>query len=206
MQHGLIPNVRNLAMWYFIGLADVNCMPGTYLYVERMLASLKDKDPGGYEGVNFKTYEGLAHAMPPGEPGDGKAFMLEQRRDTFPETIVWEYAADPFPQHTDGEACERFVKRDFYWLSCEDPRDFQTIRAQREGNTIRITTKGTARGHQGITVRLNPKMIDVNKDVVIEADGVEVYRGKPQPTLLDVLQSLDARLDRSMLFDRHVTL
>jgi hypothetical protein len=41
---------------------------------------------------------------------------------------------------------------------------------------------------------------------VIEANGVEVYRGKPVPNLADVLDSVDARMDRSMVFDRHITL
>jgi hypothetical protein len=206
VQHGLIPNVRNLAMYYFIGLADTNCMPGTYLYVERMLKKLKEDDEGGYGKINFRTIEGLAHAFPPGEPAAAKEFMLQQKRDTFPEKIVWEYAADPFPQYTQGEACERLVKRDFYWLSCENPMDFQTIRAERKGNTFTVTTKGTASGLKGISVRLNAKMIDPNEDVIIIGNGVEVYRGKPEPSLADVFDSLDSRLDRSMVFDRHVTL
>ena len=153
-----------------------------------------------------QTYEGLAHAFPPGEPAAAKKFMLEQRRDTFPETVVWEYVADPFPQHNPGEACERLVKNDFYWLSCAEPQDFQKIRAERVGNKITLTTKGTQRGVQGITIRLNAKMINPAEDVIIEANGKEVYRGKPEPSLADVFESLDARLDRSMIFDRHVTL
>ena len=206
LQHGLVPNVRNLAMYYFIGLADVNCMPGTYLYVERMLKTLKEGDPDGYGNIHFKTYEGLAHAFPPGEPAAAKEFMLEQRRDTFPETVVWEYVTDPFPQHSPGEASERLVKNDFYWVSCAEPQDFQKIRAERVGNKITLTTKGTKRGVEGITIRLNAKMINPAEDVIIEANGKEVYRGKPQPSLMDVFESLDTRLDRSMIFDRHVTL
>ncbi len=206
LQHGLIPNVRNLAMYYFIGLEDTNCMPGTYLFVERLLKQLKEGDEGGYDKIHFRTYEGLAHSYPAGEPMAAKKFMLEQRRDTFPETVVWEYVSDPFPQHVAGEACERLVKHDFYWLSCKDPVDFQTIRAERRGNRITLTTKRTTRGVEGITIRLNAKMIDPNQDVVVEANGVEVYRGKPEPNLADVFQSLDARLDRSMVFDRHITL
>jgi hypothetical protein len=98
------------------------------------------------------------------------------------------------------------VKRNFYWLSCENPMDFQTIRAERVGNKITLTTKGTARGVEGITVRLNATMINPDEDVVIEANGAEVFRGKPEPNLVDVFESIDARLDRSMVFDRHVTL
>ena len=97
IQHGILPNVRNLAMWYYIGLADKNCMPGTYLYVADRLDELRKEDPGGYERIHFKTYPGLAHAFPPGEPKAGLAFVEKQRRDTFPTSLVWEHAAAPFP-------------------------------------------------------------------------------------------------------------
>src|SRR5205814_630531 len=55
LQHGFVPNVRNLAMYWFIGLDDHNCMPGTYLYAWDALQDLKKHDPGGYERLNFYT-------------------------------------------------------------------------------------------------------------------------------------------------------
>jgi len=41
---------------------------------------------------------------------------------------------------------------------------------------------------------------------VVRLDGEEIYRGKPEPTFRDVVESLDARLDRTLVFDRKVPL
>src|SRR5690606_7955358 len=47
MQHGLLPNVRNLAMYWYTGTLDKNCMPGTYLFAKARLDELASKDEGG---------------------------------------------------------------------------------------------------------------------------------------------------------------
>ena len=47
-------------------------------------------------------------------------------------------------------------------------------------------------------------MIDVEADVVVRVAGTEVWRGRPQPELAAIVESLDARLDRTMTFDRRV--
>lgn len=204
IQHGLVPNVRNLCMYYYIGLSDRNCMPGTYLYVQDMLERLRREDQGGYRRIHFKSYPGLAHAFPPGEPAKGIRFLLEQRRETFPETLVWEYASDPFPQAGPDDRCARIAKRYFYWIKCEEPLDMQRIRATRSGNTIDLDVQDTKNGLEGLTIYLNPQMIDPNDEVVVRHSGKEVFRGKPQPDLWTVLETLDARLDRSMVFDRRI--
>jgi hypothetical protein len=49
-------------------------------------------------------------------------------------------------------------------------------------------------------------MIDVKQDVVVRVDGKEVYVGKPVPDYATVLDSLDARLDRTLTFDRRIPL
>ena len=202
IQHGFVPNVRNLAMWYYTGLDDKNCMPGTYLFVEDMLAELKKDDPGGYDKIHFKSYPGLAHTFPPGEPGKGTKFLEKERRVTFPKTIVWEYASAPFPLPDAEDKCTRRQKKYYYWLKCERPRDRQTIRATIEDNVI--TLEGTTSG--GLTIFLNDKLIDPSKEVVVKRRNKEIYRGKPVPDFWTVLETLDARVDRSMVFDRRIEL
>jgi hypothetical protein len=49
-------------------------------------------------------------------------------------------------------------------------------------------------------------MVDPKKDVVVRLDGKEAYRGRPVPDVASVLESLDARLDRTLCFDRRVRL
>jgi pimeloyl-ACP methyl ester carboxylesterase len=206
IQHGLLPNVRNLAMWYYIGLADKNCMPGTYLYVADRLDELRKEDPDGYREVHFKTYPGLAHAHPPGEPKAGIAFLEKRKRNTFPEKIVWEHAAAPYPLPGEKDKSTRIQKQHFYWIRCEAPRDRQVIRATRSGNTITVAAEGTADGLKGIGILLNPSMIDPNADVIVRHGDKTVYAGRPAPDLRVVLETLDARIDTAMVFDRRIDL
>jgi hypothetical protein len=49
-------------------------------------------------------------------------------------------------------------------------------------------------------------MIDPSADVVVRTKDKELYRGKPQPDLWTVLETLDERVDRSMVFDRRIEL
>lgn len=206
VQHGLIPNVRNLAMWYYIGLEDTNCMPGTYLYVADRLEELRAADPGGYGKIHFQTYPNLAHAFPPGEPRRGIDWLLDQERETFPSVLTWEYASDPYPLPGPDDPVGRLPKHHFYWLHCAEPRDNQRIRAELVDNEIRLELKGTADGARGITLFLNERMIDPEREVVVRLGEEELYRGQPEPDLWTVLETFDARLDRSMVFDRRIEL
>jgi hypothetical protein len=206
IQHGVAPNVRNLAVWYYTGYEDKNCMPGTFLFMNDEIADLKKRDPEGYGKIHFKCYEKVAHSFPPGEPGKGYKFMQDQTRDTFPKTIVWEYATKPFPLRTGLGDCGRFQKRYFYWLSCPKPEDRQYIRATIEDNAVTMEIAVRGRNEKGITILLNDKMIDPKKEVVVRVNKKEVYRGKPEPDFLTILETLDARCDTKMVFDRRIEL
>lgn len=204
VQYGIVPNVRNLAMYYFIGLEDRNCPPGTYLFVQDMLADLKKEDPGGYGGIRFTTYPGLAHAMPPGEPGKLLEWIGEQRRDAFPKKIVWEYALHPHPLPQAHDKTDRLVQNWFYWIRHDRPSDRMEIKAERNGNAFSIRALGVDR--EGLWLMLNPSMIDVSEEIVVTVDGEEFYRGKPVPDLATVVESLDSKLDTTLVFDRKVPL
>ncbi len=205
IQHGLLPNVRNLPMHYTIGLEDKNTMPGTYLFVWDRIEELREKDPGGYENIYFESFPKLAHGFPPGEPKKALQFLGNQVRERFPETIVWEHATQPFPLRTDEDQTTRIGKPAMYWIGCPDPVDRQTIRATRSGNTIEIET--TMRpSHKGLTIYLNPEMIDTTSDVKVIYGGKEVYSGQPEPDLWTILETLDFNADRRLVFDRRIDL
>ena len=204
IQHGLVPNVRNLAMAYAIGLADQNTMPGTYLYVADRLSELARADPGGYARIRFQSVPGLAHAFPPGEPAAALDYLFAEARDTFPARIVWEYVTDPSPSPEPRDKVTREQKRALYWLGCRDPVDRQTLTATRQGNLILLEARG--RGTGGVTLFLNGGMIDPGQDVVVKSGEAELYRGRPVPDAWTVLESLDAHLDRSLVFDRRIDL
>lgn len=206
IQHGLLPNVRNLAMWYTIGLADENCMPGTYLYAADVLDKLRAQDAGGYAQIHFTTVPNLGHAYPPGEPKKGLDFLMKQVRDPFPSVVVWEYTTDPSPSPEASDKSTRLQVHDFYWLRCANPQDRQKIRATLKDNAVDLECFGTAKGTAGITLFLNPRMIDVGREVVVRFDGKEIHRSTPTPDFWTVFETLDARLDRSLVFDRRVEL
>ncbi len=202
LQPGFVPNVRNLAMWYYAGLADQNCMPGTYLYAADVLAELRKNDPEGYGKIHFKTYPGLAHAFPPGEPGNGLKFISGEKRETFPKRIVWEYATNPFPLPDGEDKTTRIQKRYFYWLKCPDPMDRMYLTASIKDNVITIEDNSMSE----LTIFLNDQMIDTSKEVVVMRGETETYRGRPVPDFWTVMETLDARLDRKMVFDRRIEL
>jgi dienelactone hydrolase len=206
IQHGLVPNVLNLPMYYTIGLADDHTEPGTYLYVADVLAKLREQYPGGYSKIHFETFPGMKHEFPPGEPAGAFKYLFAQERDTFPQELVWEYAVTMFPETDAGDFVTRLRKPIFYWLGCQRPEDKQRVHAKRVKNVITLDCTLTKRGASGITIYLNDAMIDPAQDVVVKSGDEVLYTGKPAPDVWTVLETLDDKLDRSMVFDRRIEL
>jgi pimeloyl-ACP methyl ester carboxylesterase len=204
LQHGFLPNVRNLPVSFYIGLADENTMPGTYLFAWDRLQDLREKDPGGYRAVEFRAFEGLAHAYPPGEPKKSLAFLAGHRRDPYPTTIVWEYASDPFPQRTAADPIGRYVKRQFYWLRCREPVDRMIVRARREGNVFDLEFERVK--PKRVEILLRPEMFDPEKEVVVRVGGKEAWSGTVDPDLRVIFDTFDSYLDRRLTFDRWITI
>src|SRR5262249_40223900 len=94
----------------------------------------------------------------------------------------------------------------FYWLGCKQPVDRQRLAATRKGNAIELEATGTAHGFEGVTILLSPSPIDPSHDVVVTGGGKELYRGRPVPDAWTVLETLDARMDRALVFDRRIEL
>jgi predicted esterase len=203
LQYGLLPNVRNTAVYFYTGYEDENCMPGTFLIAWDQLQEIKESDPDGYQDVRFAAYEGLAHAFPPGEPSKGLKWVAARKRVTFPAKLVWEYIAQPQPLPAADEKMPRYQKEWFYWLRCTAPADAMQVTAVHKGNEFDFELVGR-NFPDDFTIYMNPEMIDVKNDVVVRVDGKEVYRGKPVPDVVTVLESLDAKMDRRMVFDRKV--
>lgn len=205
LQHGFVPNVRNLAMYWFIGLADKNCMPGTYLYAWDRLLELRKADPTGYTKLQFATYPDLPHTFPPGEPSACLKWLAKQRREPEPEVVVWEQVEAPYPlpETEMDRRLGRLPVLDFYWLHCDRPTDRASIRATRKGNEFELTVTGG--DVRDLSLWLHPGLIDPAQEVVVRSGGKELYRGHPVPDVAAVLESLDARVDRRLTYDRRVT-
>ncbi len=203
IQPGLIPNVANLPMFFCTGGIDRNCRPGTFLYAWNEVQKLRAEHEELYEHIRFEYFEKLAHVYGPGLPSRALKYLAERKRDTFPKQIVWEFAQDPFPVPDQKDTTGRFYKNSMYWLYHPEPDDGMILKAQREGNTIKIDCAFTT---TGLTVFLNPEMIDVTKDVVVMLNEKEAYRGKPKPDFATVIETLDLNLDKRLVFDRRVVL
>src|SRR5262249_24974900 len=74
-QHGLLPNVRHVPLYYTTGSIDKNCFPYSYVLAEKLLDGLRAAHPGDYE-INFRCVPGLAHAFAPGEPQAACQWLL----------------------------------------------------------------------------------------------------------------------------------
>ena len=130
--------------------------------------------------------------------------MARPRSRSYPEKLVWEYAAEPFPLPSPSEHVSRIVKHWYYWLHCSDPQDRMRVTAVRDGNTIDLDIQGAS--PSTFTILLNPSMIDVTSPVEVRVGGQQVFQGRPEPTFATILSSLDARLDRRLVFDREIEL
>jgi predicted esterase len=211
LEHGLLPNLRNVAVYFYTGSKDKNCEPGTFLHAWNILEALRKDDPEGYRLLRFRCHEGVAHSFPPGEPGNGYKFIREQRRHAFPTRIVWEYNDAPWPgpdPEDEGKATRR-PKEWMYWLRCKEPRDRMLVTAvRRDEGDAHVVDLAVPKMcfPDDFTIYLNDKMYDVKKEVVARVDGKEVYRGRPQPDFVTVLESLDAKLDRTLVFDRKIAI
>lgn len=208
LEHGLVPNLRNLAVYFYTGLIDKNCDPGTFRKAFQQIEELRKDDRGGYGQIEFMCHPGIAHSFPSGEPGKGYKWIEDKRRNAFPETIVWEYNANPHPYPTgqDEDKATRRIKRWMYWLHCQMPEDYMMVRAVRSQTDKEhvIDLEITKAYPDDFSVYLNDRMADPKKEVVLRVGEKEVYRGKPKRGYDVILESLDAKLDRTLVFDRKI--
>ena len=202
IQYGLVPNTYNLPLYFCTGSVDKNCRPGTYLFTWDVIQDLRQEYPEGYKQIQFEYHIGVAHAFGPGQPSKALKWLAAQKRNTYPKKLVWEYAANPHPLPDGKDTTRRYQKHTFYWIRHDHPEDRMEIIATRKGNEFDVSLVGAEA--EGLYVMLNPNMIDVSKEVVVRLEGEEVYRGKPEPDVLTIVESLDSKLDKSLTFDRKV--
>ena len=75
---------------------------------------------------------------------------------------------------------------------CDDPR-------------VRVLRHATNLGVGGATITGYEAALQAGAEVIVKIDGDEVYRGKPRPDFVTVLETFDARLDKRLTFDRRVS-
>lgn len=151
------------------------------------LDGLQKEDPEGY--IHFvKLYEGMGHWM---ERKDTAAFnwMGQFDRNAYPEKIVWKQSS--------------VTHNRFYWLAVPEGKALKgaEVVASREGQTIRIEK---AEAVDTLLIRLNDKMLDLDKKVKIEFNGKVLFDEFPVRNFAAIWKSLKERNDLEQVFSAEI--
>jgi hypothetical protein len=151
------------------------------------LAKLRKDDPKGYEHF-VKIYEGKGHWMDR-EDGVALPWMAKYTRNPVPERVVWKQTGVPHERS--------------YWLAVphDEAKSDSLVIAQREGQRITITASEKV---SKLLVRLDDRMVDLDREVKITCAGKELFAGMAPRTLAVMLKSLAGRGDPKLVFDAEI--
>ncbi len=152
----------------------------------RWLDSLQAADSGGYKHL-VQLHEGRSHWMQR-EDTVAVSWMMQFRRNSIPDKVVWKQDDRLHP--------------DLYWLSVanDQMKTGRTVVASYEGNSIRIETND----YDTVLVRLNDKMMNLDKPIELWYDGKRIFRGKVKRTLGVVQQTVANRNDPDLVFSTEI--
>jgi predicted esterase len=160
VQHGLMPNVRHVPLYYTTGTDDRNCIPYSYEFAAPLLDALRKAHPGDYE-IQYRCVPGLAHAFAPGEPAAACKWILGRRRTAVPKTVTWEALVDPGFPKSDG----RVRVTGCYWLRCDTPVERMLVEAEVQGQNVTLQVQ--RHDPTGFVVYLSSALVDVGRPVTI---------------------------------------
>lgn len=142
------------------------------------LDELQQADPGGYEHV-VKLHEGRSHWMNR-EDAEAVPWMAKHTRDPLPKRIVWKQA---------GTTHDRL-----YWLAVRPgtAKGGADVVAERDGNTVKIIK---ADGADQVLIRLNDKMLDLDKPVRVTNGEKVLFEGVAPRTIGTLAKTLAERGD-----------
>ncbi len=170
--------LRNLPFAIFMGGADAAYRRNEVAAAwGEQLAALREADPAGYPH-RVTIYEGLGHWMD-GRDAEGLPWMAGHSRDPWPERVVWKQSG-----RTHGR---------FYWLAVGDGarRGGALVTATVADNTIALESEDL----RAVTLRLRDELVDLDREVVVTAGAVEVFRGLVPRTEAAIEASLAERND-----------
>jgi hypothetical protein len=139
---------------------------------------------GGY-AHHFDAVDGKGHAFP--DPKPAVEFVQKHARDPRPKKFLWQ----PF----------RPWKKTFYWLSWDEPDPAATILAEIAApNSIALRVEGVQGDVKGLTVLLDDRMGNLDKEWTVTLNGAEKFRGSVRRSLPVLARSAVERRDPEMLF------
>ena len=148
----------------------------------RLLDSLQAADPGGYKH-QVQLHEGHSHWMQR-EDTVAVPWMMQFRRNPIPTKVVWKQDDVTHP--------------DFYWLAvpADQAKTNREVIAAYTGNTVRIEKND----YDTLLIRLNDRMMNLDKPVTVLYGVKPVFTGKVNRTLRTLQQTITNRNDPGLAF------
>lgn len=148
------------------------------------LDKLSDENPGGYTHWT-KIYTGRGHWVDNGA-ASAIPWMRKHTRDPLPKTVVW----------------RQDKHRRFYWLATDALRPGSIVRARIDGQRIDIDAEGAGR----MSIRLNDRMVNLDKEISVGRAGKLLYRGRPDRTIATIAKTIAERGDPASIFSSEILL
>jgi predicted esterase len=200
-------NLRNLPFRSDIGEKDTMFKRIEYAQqLHEAIDAHKAKDPEGYKNV-LAIQKGRGHGI---DYSLSPTWLATHTRDPHPERIVWRC-------HN-----KHGIYRDsFYWLSLTntpEKGEFEIVASlDKENNLVTITAeevipakeKGGEPSRKPLTasqivVHLNDAMLDLEKEITIELNGKQAFKGMVKRSHGTILQNLVERGDINYAFPAEV--
>ena len=151
------------------------------------LDKLQKDDPKGYEHF-VKIHEGKGHWMDR-EDKAALPWMAKFTRNPVPERVVWKQTGAPHERS--------------YWLAVpqKEAKGDSLVIATRNGQSIEITS---AEKIAKLLIRLDDRMVDLDKPIKVTRDGKELFSGDVARTIGVMVRTLAGRGDPSLVFDAEI--
>lgn len=153
-----------------------------------ILDSLSKDDPGGYKHF-VQLHEGRGHWMNR-EDSVAVPWMAVFRRNPLPARVVWKQ--------------DDVNHLSFYWLAVPrgSVKTGGEIVASYKGNEIDITKNYS----DSLIIRLNDKMVDLDKPVKLNYLGKQIFKGKLQRKASVIKNTIDERKDPDLIFSSELVI
>lgn len=182
VEEGILPGLRNLPLFVYQSLDDKNVPPESNEFAVPQLDLLAQGDPGGWPHA-YERVTGRGHDFPEKGPVPGLTWATKQPRDPRPAKIVWQPV--------------RAWKHQFYWLWWEAPDLGSTVTVERKAdNVFEVSSSAPL---DGLRLLLDQRLADLSRDVVVNVNGKESFRGPPAYSLTTLVRTA-LRNDDDLLF------
>ena len=155
---------------------------------QKRLEALKKADAAGYRHL-VKIHANKGHWM---DRQDAVAvpWMAKFTRTPMPDRVVWRQ--------------DDVTHTRFYWLavSPENAKRGAEITAQKAEQEIRIEKCSVPK----VTLMLNDRLVDLDKDVSVRIQDKEIFKGKVQRSIRRVAETTISRGDPEMVFSAAIDL